>query len=175
MLTAKAEIEYKLEGLQIGADDYITKPFDIHELKLRINNILQARKRLKSVFLQKQDHHSKIELEAETVESQDAVFLERVKMVILENFKEEDFTVESLADNLNQSRSNLYRKLMQLTNESPSAMLKRIRLEQAAQLLKSNAGNVSEIAYSCGFNSVSHFSKSFSKAFGVSPTAYSDK
>lgn len=175
LLTAKAEIEYKLEGLQIGADDYITKPFDIHELKLRVNNILQARKRLKSAFLRKQDHYSKIEIETETVESQDAVFLERVKMVILENFKEEDFTVESLSDKLNQSRSNLYRRLIQLTNESPSAMLKRIRLEHAAQLLKSNAGNVSEIAYSCGFNSISHFSKSFSKAYGVPPTAFSDK
>lgn len=174
LLTAKAEIEYRLEGLRIGADDYITKPFDIHELKLRVNNILQARKRLKSVFLRKQENHAKIEIESESAESQDAIFLERVKEVILENFKEEDFTVESLAEKLNQSRSNLYRKLMQLTNESPSAILKRIRLEQAAQLLKSNAGNVSEIAYSCGFNSVSHFSKSFSKAYGVPPTAFSD-
>ncbi len=175
LLTAKAEIEYKLEGLQIGADDYITKPFDIHELKLRIKNMLQARKRFKSTFLKKQEHHSKINLEIETLESQDVVFLERVKTVILESFKEEDFTIESLAEALNQSRSNLYRKLMQLTNESPSALLKRIRLEQAAQLLKSNAGNVSEIAYSCGFNSVSHFSKSFSKVYGVPPTAYCDK
>lgn len=175
LLTAKAEIEYKLEGLRIGADDYISKPFAMNELRARVDNILDSRKRLKNYYREQSGvkMDPKIQFEYPQVESQDAEFIREVTLAIQKNYTDESFTVEAMAKYLGLSRSNLYRKLMALTGEKPSAMLKRVRLEHAAILLKENAGTVSEVAYASGFNSIAHFSKSFSDAYGMSPTSYS--
>ena len=174
LLTAKAEVSDKLEGLKIGADDYLTKPFDINELKIRVGNIFLSRKRLQKHFSNSSSSEPiKIQSVSVQVPSQDDEFINKLSEGIHQNFTDESFSVEKLAELIGQSRSNLYRKLFALTGESPSETLKRVRLEHAAQLLKQNAGSISEIAYASGFNSISHFSKSFKAAYGISPTAYS--
>ena len=176
LLTAKAQVEDKLEGLKIGADDYLIKPFDITELKLRVGNILLSRMRLLKHFSTPgSTEQIKIQSPSVNVPSQDAEFISKLSEAIHQNFTDESFSVEKLASIMGQSRSNLYRKVLAITSESPSETLKRVRLEHAAQLLKQNAGTISEIAYASGFNSISHFSKSFKMAYNVSPTVYSQK
>jgi len=176
LLTAKAEVNDKLEGLKIGADEYLTKPFDILELKIRVSNIFAARMRLRNHFIgTSYSENVKVKALSVNVPSQDSEFVSKLGDEIHQNFTDESFSVEKLATLMGQSRSNLYRKVMTLTGESPSETLKRIRLEHAAQLLIQNAGSISEIAYASGFSSISHFSKSFKTAYGVSPTVYSQK
>jgi signal transduction histidine kinase/ligand-binding sensor domain-containing protein/DNA-binding response OmpR family regulator len=175
LLTAKAEAEDRLSGLDVGATEYITKPFNIRELKARVKNIFEQQKRLK-FHLINSNRNTGFQIHHDTVhtESADDTFLKSVKEVIQVELPNEDFSVEILAQKVNQSRSNLHRRLTALTGETPSAMIRRIRLELGAQLLSQNAGTVSEIAYSTGFKSVSHFSRAFAQHFGKSPSQYQE-
>ena len=176
LLTSKAEVNDRLEGLQVGADDYLTKPFDVKELRLRIRNILLARRRLQAIYASGERNPEKARIVADSIDvpSQDQEFLDKLGQIINKNFMDEAFTVLRLSEQMGQSRSNLYRKVLALTGETPSILLKRIRLEHGAQLIKQNAGSISEIAYACGFNSISHFSQSFSSVYGMSPTTYAN-
>ncbi|MFU8861986.1 MAG: ATP-binding protein [Cyclonatronaceae bacterium] len=171
LLTARAEAEDKLKGLGIGANDYINKPFDIREVLSRINNLFDQQKRLLNHFSTNgkeiKIHHDSID-----VQSSDQLFLGDVKNAIQQELSNENFSVEQLAEMVNQSRSNLHRRLTKATGETPSSLIRRVRLELGAQLLKQNAGTVSEIAYSTGFKSVSHFSRVFTEHFGQSPSTY---
>ncbi|TVQ02949.1 MAG: hybrid sensor histidine kinase/response regulator [Balneolaceae bacterium] len=174
LLTARAEAEDKLSGLDIGADDYITKPFQIQEVLARIRNLFNQHKRLLDYIagMQQTGIFSTLLSRVEVQESIDVRFLEQVQQVILEHLGDEEFSVEQLADKTCQSRSNLHRKLKDLTGESPGSLIRNLRLEMGAQMLRRKSGSVSEIAYSCGFKSVAHFSSLFSSHFGKSPTAY---
>lgn len=174
LLTAKVEAEDKLSGLGIGANDYITKPFNIREVLIRIDNLFKYQKRLQLhlklpplINGHGKIHHDKVELK-----SADEIYLEAVKHHIQTHLSNEDFTVEMLAEKLNQSRSNLHRRLTLLTGESPSSMIRRIRIELGAQLLVQNTGTVSEVAYSIGFKSVAHFSRVFREHFDQTPTEF---
>jgi len=175
LLTARAEAEDKLKGLGIGANDYITKPFNMREFNARLQNLFSQQKRLKYHFtngkngIDSQIHHDSVKSQ-----STEQVFLNSVKNAIQSNLSDENFSVEELAAKVNQSRSNLHRRLTKLTGETPSAMIRRIRLELGAQLLSQNAGTVSEIAYSIGFKNVAHFSRVFREHYKQSPTQYSD-
>ncbi|MGF1672050.1 MAG: response regulator, partial [Balneolaceae bacterium] len=173
LLSARAEAEDKLSGLKIGANDYITKPFNIEEVLVRINNLFEQQKRLKHRF-NNGTANDTISLNHDPVDtdSSENLFLSKVKHVIQAELADENFTVDVLAAKVNQSRSNLHRRLTKLLNETPSAMIRRMRLELSAQLLAKKAGTVSEIAYSTGFKSVSHFSRVFSEFFGQSPSQY---
>lgn len=172
LLTAKAEVADRLEALEIGADDYITKPFDMVELQARIGNLLSKRKRLLHYFEDAYVNKANLFFGDVTSDSMDKVFLEKLHLVLLDGLADENFTVETMSEKLNRSRSNLYRKTLSLTGESPSNLLKRLRLERSADLLVANAGTISEVAYSCGFNSVSHFSKIFREKYGRSPSEF---
>lgn len=175
LLTARAEAEDRLTGLGIGADDYITKPFNIREINTRMENLFDRQKRLKHYFtndktaIGPQIHHDSVKSH-----SADHIFLNAVNNAIQCSLSDENFSVEKLAERVNQSRSNLHRRLTKLNGETPSAMIRRIRLERGAQLLSQNAGNVSETAYSIGFKNVSHFSRAFREHFGQSPSEYSN-
>jgi signal transduction histidine kinase/ligand-binding sensor domain-containing protein/DNA-binding response OmpR family regulator len=174
LLTAKVEAEDKLSGLGIGANDYITKPFNIREILVRIENIFKYQKRLQHYFkLQPTlNGHAKIHHDKVEIKSADEIYLEAVKHQIQNHLSNEDFSVEILADKLNQSRSNLHRRLTKLTGESPSSMIRRIRIELGAQLLLQNTGTISEVAYSTGFKSVAHFSRVFRDYFDQTPTEF---
>ena len=176
LLTARAEAEDKLSGLGFGANDYITKPFNMKEVLVRIKNLLSQQKRLKHYLLNGENPIVKEKIHHDPVnkKSADAIFLDWVKDEIQLNLADENFTVEELAQKLQQSRSNLHRRLTKLTGETPSAMIRRIRLELGAQLLQQKAGTVSEVAYSTGFKSIAHFSRVFREQFKLSPTEYID-
>jgi len=173
LLTARAEAEDKLSGLNVGANDYITKPFDIREVLARLKSIFDQQKRLVHQFkMSLPTNGSKIHHDSVITESSDQQFLNTVKKVIQAELSDENFSVAELSERVNQSRSNLHRRLTKLTGETPSALIRRIRLELGAQLLAQNAGTVSEIAYSIGFKNVAHFSRVFRDHYDQTPTEY---
>lgn len=170
MLTAKAEREDKLESLDFGADEYLTKPFDAEELQIRLNNLINVRKKLKEKY------RSGLFLAPSVVQnlSQEERFLLEVKKEIERNLSNEWYGVEDLASSLGFSRSQLYRKLKSICDQSPNEMIRNFRLIRAKELLEQDKANVSEIAYEVGFSSLSYFSKEFKKKWGTTPSEWSD-
>ena len=166
MLTAKAGQESKLTGLKTGADDYLTKPFDAKELKIRMQNLIKQRVRLQKKY----QGQLKIRPKQITVTSMDERFLKQVMSEIESNLGNEFYTVEELARSVGFSRSQLHRKLKALCDKSPNELIRDFRLTRAKELLEQKAGNVSEIAYQVGYSNLSYFTKSFKKAFGVIPS-----
>ncbi len=171
MLTAKATIHDKIEGLETGADDYIMKPFEADELKARIKNLLEQRNRLHEHFRKQ----GLINIEDKNITSVDKQFLQKAVSIINEHISDTLFGVEVLAEDMAVSRSLLLKKTEALIGESPNELIRRIRLEKAANLLKHNSGNISEIALKVGFSNPSYFAEAFKKQFGVSPSQYHSK
>ena len=170
LLTAKASMSSKLTGLREGIDDYLTKPFDGRELVARVRNLIDGRRRLLEHF--EADKGVVLRLPAEDVQPADQSFLERLGDIIAERSSDPDFGVERLAEELRCDRTYLFRKLRELLDETPSGLIREVRLSRAAALLAAEVGSVSEIAYSVGFKSVSHFSQSFRRRFGKTPSEY---
>jgi signal transduction histidine kinase/ligand-binding sensor domain-containing protein/CheY-like chemotaxis protein len=169
LLTARAAAEDRLAGLREAADAYLTKPFQVEELTTRIDNLIALRRRLRERFAGKLVRMRPAPIE---MASSDAKFLDQVRSAIESHLADEDFTVEQLARLVAHSRGHLHRRLKEINGENPSDLLRRTRLERAAQLLEAGAGSISEIAYGVGFKSVSHFSNRFQDHFGVRPSAY---
>ena len=170
LLTARAAPTDRMEGLEGRADDYLTKPFDVPELLARVDNLIMSRRLLRDRF----SGVARIELHAARVEVEpaDERFLDQVRAAIEKNLADEAFSVERLARAVAHSRGHLHRRLRDLLGESPSDLIRRMRLERAAQLLEAGAGSVSTIAYAVGFKSLSHFSNLFHEQFGVRPSGY---
>lgn len=168
MLTAKAAQENKLEGLETGADAYLTKPFDEEELLIRIKNLISIRAQLQRKYQQE----VALKPKGIKITSTHQKFLENIKEVIEENIDNEQFSVEDLGNAIAMSRSQVHRKLKALTNQSATKFIRDYRLYRAADLLKQKAGNVTEIAIQVGFGSQTYFSKCFQDLFGCSPTEY---
>lgn len=166
LLTAKASQSHKIEGLETGADDYLTKPFDHKELQVRLRNLLNQRKLLRRKFA------GEIILKPSeiSVNSTDETFLHRVMQAIETNMGEDDFGVEELSREVTMSRSQLHRKLIALTGQTPSEVLRTTRLLRAKELLQKKAATPSEVAFQVGFSSHTYFSKCFKEEFGVSPS-----
>lgn len=171
LLTAKASRDEKLEGLGTGADDYLTKPFDSRELLLRVSNLIEQRRKLRRRFSQV----VVLKPSQMAVSSVDEAFLNKALAAVERHLGKEDFSVETLAQELGLSRSQLHRKLRALTNQSPTLFTRSIRLERGAELLEQKAGNVAEIAYTVGFNSQAYFTKCFHERFGCTPSDYAQR
>lgn len=169
LLTARASTEHKVAGLAEGADDYVVKPFEMPELEARVANLIESRRRLRERFAGKP-----LQLKASIgdMPSADQKYLERVRSIIEENLSDETFGVTELADRIGQDRSHFYRRIRTLLDETPSDLIRRLRLERAAQLLAGQAGSVAEVAYAVGFKGVSYFCKCFRDAYGLTPSAY---
>jgi signal transduction histidine kinase/DNA-binding response OmpR family regulator len=168
MLTAKTDDDSKVEGMDVGADTYIEKPFSVQYLEACIRNILLMRRRLIEKF-------STQPLEPVTEIAQnptDNDFLQRMTKLIEDNFSNSDLNVNFLADKLNISRSGLFAKMKALADVTPNEMIQIIRLKRAAQLLKEGQYSVSEVGYMVGFSNPSYFSKCFTKQFGIRPADY---
>lgn len=165
LLTAKAGIEHKLEGLETGADDYLAKPFHTKELLTRTRNLIRLRQRLKQKYLSQV-----LEGEATKPRDKEDAFLKKIRVVVEAHLDEETFSIEDLSRELGMSRTQVYRKLKALTAKSASQFMRSIRLRHGMKLLRETDYTVSEIAYRVGFNSVSYFTKCFGEEFGSKPT-----
>ncbi|MBE0538311.1 MAG: response regulator [Ignavibacterium sp.] len=168
LLTAKASTEDKLEGLELGADDYLIKPFNPDELKLRVRNLIKTREELRKKFTSEMVFKPTDVV----VPSSQVQFMEKLKDIIESNLEDESFGVDKLSDEMGMSRSQLHRKLKAITNQSTTEFIRNFRLQRAAQLILQDAGSMSEIAYKVGFNSQAYFNKSFQELFGCSPSQY---
>jgi ligand-binding sensor domain-containing protein/signal transduction histidine kinase/CheY-like chemotaxis protein/AraC-like DNA-binding protein len=171
MLTAMASHLHQVGGLEAGADVYITKPFSIQVLELSIRNLLQGRESLK------EKHIRQIMLTPRKLEtaSPDEKFLNKLMLLIEEHMEDPDFNVGSLVEDIGMSQTVLYKKIKALTGLSITDFIKSQRLKRAAQLLSEDKMNISEVAYSVGFNDRKYFSKEFRKQFGVAPSEYDKK
>lgn len=170
LLTARTSLIFKIDGLETGADDYITKPFNMQLLLARINNIIDSRQRLKERFTKTFDL-SPTDL---VLNSLDETLLTQVKVVIESHIDDSEFSVEQLATSLLMSRMQLYRKMKAITGKSPKKIILGFRLQRAAQLLQSKQYTVAEVTYMVGYNDLKSFRNQFKKEFGVSPGAYED-
>ncbi len=166
MLTAKASGQDKLEGLDLGADDYLVKPFDKKELKTRVKNLVLQRKKLIEKFSQSLNPRD-IKLN-----SADEKFLSQASAMVREYIDDSSFSVEAFSKAIGMSRTQLFRKIRGLTGMSVSEYMRAIRLNLAAEKLKNKTASVSEIAYEVGFNNLSYFTKCFKERFGVKPSQY---
>jgi len=171
LLTAKADSASKIAGLRRGADAYLPKPFDLEELLVRLEMLLERQKRMAVYFSKKTETNA----EAETPESKDAyeiedAFISKVRKVIEDNMADYDFAMPQLCQILNMSRSQLLRKMKALVDKSPSDFIRLHRLQKAKTMLDTSDITVSEVAYLVGYKDVSHFSRSFREMFGISPS-----
>jgi signal transduction histidine kinase/DNA-binding response OmpR family regulator len=168
LLTAKASEESVVHGLETGADDYITKPFNTKILQARIKNLIDLRRHLQ-LKIQRQ----KILMPEEiSVSSMDEAFLKEFQDLIEKNLSEPELDIDHLCDKLYMSRANLFRKVQALTGQSPIQFILSYRLQRAAQLLKANFGNVTEVALEVGFSSPAYFTKRFKEKFHQLPSTF---
>ena len=170
MLTSKSEISDRLEGIKLGADAYLAKPFSLEELHLTIDNLIDNVRRLKGKFtgaLKQDDKVEKVE-----VKGYDEELMERIMKVVNENMSDSDFNVEKMCDEVGVSRTQLHRKLKEMTGVPTSEFLRNIRLNEAARLIREHKINITQVSYMVGFANNSHFSTAFKKYFGMSPTEY---
>lgn len=168
MLTAKTDNDSKVEGMDVGADTYIEKPFSIQYLEACIRNMLEMRRRLIEKF-STQPLEPVTEIASNPTDNE---FLLEMKKVIEENFSNSELNVNYLAEKLNISRSGLFAKIKTLADVTPNEMIQIVRLKRAAELLLEKKYTISEIGYMVGFSNPSYFSKCFQKQFGVRPMDY---
>jgi YesN/AraC family two-component response regulator len=168
LLTVRASDDSKVEGLETGADDYITKPFEIRELKARIRNLIEQRRQLKKKF----NRQLGLMPSEITSNSTDERFLNKALSIVEANISDPGFGVEELAKELSLSRVQIYRKIRAIAGQTAVEFIRAVRLNRAAQLLKQKYDKIGQIAYEVGFSNPSYFSNSFFKQFGVYPTEY---
>jgi AraC-like DNA-binding protein len=157
-----------LEGLETGADDYITKPFSPVELKARIHNLIELRQKLRERF----GHSLSLEPKEVAITSVDQQFLQRVLDIMEIHKSDAEFSAESFSREIGMSRSQLHRKLKALTDQSTGDFIRSYRLKYAKQLIEKDFGNMTQVAYESGFNSPSYFAECFKKQFGKLPSEF---
>ena len=165
LLSARADLEDRLSGLEEGADDYITKPFNARELQVRILNLLNNRLALRKKF----SSNSVIRPEEVSVTAYDSAFMEKIMSIVEENMANIQFTVEDLAAESGMSQSQLHRKLKAIINMPAVQFIRSVRMHRAMKLLQEDAGNISEVAYMVGYDEPGYFSKTFDEIFRKAP------
>jgi DNA-binding response OmpR family regulator len=183
MLTARTSVETKLEGLENGADDYLTKPFITEELIARVKNLLTQRKKLRERFSQAFALPPPVPIipaPTETpapprIKSADEKFLQKLTGIIEANLSDPELNVEFIEQEIGMSRVQLYRKIHALTDQTPGEFIRNFRLKKAAELLSQKQGNVSQIAYQVGFTNLSYFTRTFREVYRVTPSQYADQ
>jgi signal transduction histidine kinase/DNA-binding response OmpR family regulator/ligand-binding sensor domain-containing protein len=168
LLTARSSTESRIEGLLTSADDYISKPFSLVEVEVRINNLIASRQKLKEKYAQIWISPKSVE----NIESPDQLFLQKISAVVEANMDNPDLDSELLCKELLMSRSSLFRKIKALTNQSATEFVRTFRLRRAAWLLVNSERSVTDIAYDTGFSQVSYFSTCFHEQFKASPSDF---
>jgi len=165
LLTARTNLESKIEGINCGADEYIEKPYSIDYLMARIDNLLENRRKMQEAF----KNSPEIAYKSITNSKADEEFLQKLIDIIYENLDEPNLNIDKLAEEMALSRSTLYRKVKNVSELSPNDFILLIRLKKAAEIIRQNQYQINEIAYMVGFSSPNYFSKCFFKQFGVLP------
>ena len=168
LLTAKNTLQSKIEGLEMGADAYMEKPFSPEHLQVQISNLLMNRNKVKQYFASSPFAH----IHSMAYSKADEQFLERIQEVILKHVEDPQLDVEHLAGYVNMSRPTLYRKLKEISDLSPYEMINITRLKKAAVLLKEGKFTITEIAEMTGYTSATVFGRNFLKQFGVNPSEF---
>lgn len=171
ILSAKTDMKDQLEGLQVGADDYIPKPFSLSILTAKIQNMMRTRRRM----LERYSKSLEVEPEKITFNVMDEALLKRAMTIVEKNMDNIEFSTDEFAKDMNMSRSNLHLKLKAITGESTIDFIRKIRFSEAARLLKDGRYTVAEVSTMVGFNTPSYFATSFKKYFGYLPTEYIKK
>ncbi|QSB29179.1 ATP-binding protein [Flavobacterium sp. CLA17] len=166
MLTGRTSDEARFEGYKAGVDAYMVKPFDINLLVLRIDKLLEINEARRKTFINKKE----VQIDALTDNPVDQEFLKRTFKCVLDNLSNSDYTVEKFSEDMNMDRTGLYRKLMALTDHSPTNFIRTIRLKKAAELLLDKKLTIADVSDQVGFNSISYFTKCFHDTFGKTPS-----
>ena len=161
-----AEFDYKILGLDTGADAYLTKPFRREELLIVINNLIDMRKTLQQKYRQLSA------IDKDDFNKEEIAFINKVNALIEENLSNPDFNVADLAKGVFMSRMQLHRKLTATTNRSASNYIRSYRLHKTRNMLSNDKRSISEIAYDVGFRDPNYFSKTFQKEFGTTPNEF---
>lgn len=168
LLTALSDDKQRMYGIASGADEFIQKPFNIEEVKLRIVRLLEERARLRNAFAQELQSPAASGLKTDKAESMDELFMRKFMALIEESYPDSNFSIEKASEMLGLSRVHLYRKVKELTGVTPTDFLRNYRLKQAAALLRQKDCNVNEAAYATGFSSPPYFSKCFKAVYNLS-------
>jgi DNA-binding response OmpR family regulator len=168
MLTAKNTMQSKIEGLELGADAYIEKPFSMDFLKVQVSNLLSNRNKIKAYF----SHSPLAHITTTGYNKEDEIFMERINEVILENIDNVELSVEDIARVMNISRPTLYRKIHALSEMTPNELINMTRYKKAAEYLATGNYKVYEIINMLGFSSQANFTRSFHKRMGMTPTEF---
>ena len=173
LLTAKTQDEDRNEALQIGADSYVTKPFKVSDLELRINNIVENRKRVQEEFKGQMIEQQPQSQTDNAEPTPDELFLQRAMDCVYKNLSDSDYDRETFAADMGASASTLYNKLRALTGLSVSNFIREMRMKEAMRLAQQNPQiRVSDLAYKVGFKDPKYFSTCFKKEFGIQPSEY---
>ena len=171
LLTAKADMDNQIHGLELGADAYIGKPFDPSYFTTVVRNLLANRRRMQQALGERTSATTEPIAEETPVSAQDKAFLDKLFRIIDENISDEDFNVTVLSMEMGMSRTSIFSKLKALVGQSPQTFLTNYRLNRAMELLKTRDYNISEVAYKVGFSTLTGFSRSFKNKFGVPPSS----
>ena len=172
LLSAKTDVETKVEGLNIGADAYIEKPFSIEQLKAQIKSIFDSRRRLQQSLMKSPLDFYKHQQTEDFHETENAEFVNRLNDLIIENLTNNEFNIDTVAREFAMSRSSFHNKVKSITGETPNNYIRIVRLCKAAELLASGKYQIVEVCYLVGFNTPSYFSKCFAEHFGKLPKDY---
>ena len=174
LLTAKSDVQDQVEGLDRGADAYITKPFNVEVLRQTAMNLISSRERLKVAYAEKQTESAE-NMNDVKLKTPDEKLMDRIEKVVNANLRNPNLTVEMVAEQVGISRVHLHRKLKELTNQTSRDYIRNIRLHKAAELLAEKKHSIAELADAVGFGSPANFSSAFRELYGVSPTEYMKK
>lgn len=172
LLTSKSEVENRLEGLRKGADAFLAKPFNMEELHILIDNLVDNVRRIRGKYSGAQGQKAKIE-QIQVKGNNDAL-MERVMKYMNEHLTDPDLNVEKLTEDVGISRAQLHRKLKEIAGVSAGEFIRNLRLEQAARLIEEGQINITQVAYSVGFSNQTHFSTVFKKHYGMPPSEYAE-